>query len=133
MERIILLCTNEGDAVFDSFTGTGTTMLAAKRLGRRYFGTELSQEYVDCANLLLEDQTISKINGIWVSCYLNKIYTVRNCDVMDDSKRFRPAWKELWDHWPETKEERRSVRDSELELKPEYLAEIKSICARTNP
>ena len=38
LERIILMSTDEGDTVLDPFLGTGTTAIAAKRLGRHYIG-----------------------------------------------------------------------------------------------
>lgn len=44
--RIIRLCSNPGDLVLDPFTGSGTTLVTAKKLGRRWIGTELSSEYV---------------------------------------------------------------------------------------
>ncbi len=40
----------EGDIVYDPFLGSGTTMLAAERLGRRCFGLEISPKY--CAVIL---------------------------------------------------------------------------------
>jgi len=43
--RIIKACSNEGDLVFDPFTGSGTTLAVAKKLKRNYLGTELSKEY----------------------------------------------------------------------------------------
>lgn len=49
LERIILACTAEGDLVFDPFLGSGTTAVAAKRLGRRFFGCELRSEYFEMA------------------------------------------------------------------------------------
>lgn len=36
-----------GDLVCDIFSGSGTTCLCAKKLGRNYLGFELSKEYVD--------------------------------------------------------------------------------------
>ena len=45
LERIIRVASNPGDLVLDPFAGSGTTLVAAKRLGRRYLGIELSPEY----------------------------------------------------------------------------------------
>ena len=36
---------NPGQIVFDPFTGSGTTLTVAHRLGRRWLGTELSPDY----------------------------------------------------------------------------------------
>jgi len=36
---------NEGDIIYDPFMGSGTTAIAAKKLGRNYIGSEISQEY----------------------------------------------------------------------------------------
>lgn len=43
----ILDVTNRGDLVLDGFLGSGTTLLAAQRCGRRCYGIELSPGYVD--------------------------------------------------------------------------------------
>jgi site-specific DNA-methyltransferase (adenine-specific) len=47
LERIIRVSSNPGDLVFDPFAGSGTTLAAAKRLGRRYLGIELSEDYAE--------------------------------------------------------------------------------------
>lgn len=43
----ILDCTARGDIVLDGFLGSGTTVIAAERTGRRCFGLELDPRYVD--------------------------------------------------------------------------------------
>lgn len=43
--RLILASSNEGDVVFDPFLGSGTTSVAAKKLGRNYIGIEQNPLY----------------------------------------------------------------------------------------
>jgi DNA modification methylase len=45
----ILDCTKRDDIVLDPFIGSGTTILAAERTGRRCFGIEIDPIYVDTA------------------------------------------------------------------------------------
>lgn len=44
-ERIITLFTEPNDVVFDPFAGVGTTLVAARNLGRHYIGCEISENY----------------------------------------------------------------------------------------
>ncbi|MCL2039991.1 MAG: site-specific DNA-methyltransferase [Bacteroidetes bacterium] len=81
LERLILMITDENDIVLDPFSGTGTTAIASKRLGRQYIGFELDEKYVKITeNKLLQEQTNSKIGDCWVSFYLDDIVTLRNND-----------------------------------------------------
>jgi DNA modification methylase len=45
----ILDCSARGDIVLDAFLGSGTTVIAAERTGRRCYGLELDPGYVDTA------------------------------------------------------------------------------------
>jgi len=49
MERLVRIYTNVGDTVYDPFTGSGTTALACKNLGRKFIGAEKNSEYFDIA------------------------------------------------------------------------------------
>jgi len=54
VERIITASSNKGDIVLDCFAGTGTTAVAAKKLGRNFLGCDMKEEYVDKARKRLE-------------------------------------------------------------------------------
>src|ERR1700722_2509997 len=45
--RIIKTCSNAGETVLDPFGGTGTTLVVAKKLNRRFIGFELSASYAE--------------------------------------------------------------------------------------
>lgn len=45
MERIIKASSNPGDLVLDPFSGTFTTCYVAQKLGRRFLGIEIQEEY----------------------------------------------------------------------------------------
>jgi site-specific DNA-methyltransferase (adenine-specific) len=54
-EQLISLYTFENDLVLDPFMGSGTTLLAAARLGRRYVGYDMDPAYVDLARARVAD------------------------------------------------------------------------------
>lgn len=75
------MTTDVGDIVLDPFNGTGTTVIATKRLGRKYAGIELDNHYVAIAEEKLKHiRPDSHIGGVWVSKYLNGISTIRDKD-----------------------------------------------------
>ncbi len=89
LDRLILLTTDEGDIVLDPFSGTGTTAISAKRLGRKYIGFELDENYVEISRRKLEVvEPNFKLGDSWVSFYLNDIVTIRNDDWENLKKYF---------------------------------------------
>jgi DNA modification methylase len=58
-------CSRSGDIVLDPFMGSGTTILAAEKIGRRAFGIEIDPLYVDAAVRRWQDFT--KRDAILVS------------------------------------------------------------------
>ena len=54
LERIVTASTNWGDLVFDPFMGSGTTLVAAARHGRRYGGCDVSADALAITRTRLE-------------------------------------------------------------------------------
>lgn len=49
MDSLVALFSDEGETVLDAFAGSGTTLLSAKRLGRRSIGIEQNERYCEIA------------------------------------------------------------------------------------
>ena len=89
LERIILMSSDEGDTILDPFVGTGTTVLAAKRLGRNYIGIDIDDQYASITSKKLENETSnSKLGNAWVSCFGKNIVTIRDKDWAEISKHY---------------------------------------------
>ncbi len=56
--RLIECFTRRGMTVLDPFVGTGTTVIAARQIGRHGIGIELSPEYVEIANQRLNQLSL---------------------------------------------------------------------------
>ena len=48
----------EDELVFDPFSGSGTTLVASKQLGRKYFGTDIIESYCKIANDRLRQEIL---------------------------------------------------------------------------
>lgn len=55
-ERVIRLYSFAGDLVLDPFCGSGTTCVAAARLGRHFLGVDISPDYCDLARKRLSNE-----------------------------------------------------------------------------
>ena len=72
--KIILASSNPSDIVFDPFLGSGTTSVVAKKLGRKYIGIELNEQYCVWAEKRLEMAITDKsIQG-----YVDGVFWERN-------------------------------------------------------
>jgi len=80
LERLLLMSSDEGDIVLDPFVGTGTTAIAAKKLGRKFIGIDIDPKYVEITNKKLEEVEPTLINGCYASIFLDKVATIRDKD-----------------------------------------------------
>lgn len=56
-ERIITLSSKKGDVVIDPFLGSGTTAIAAAKLGRKYIGIENNEKFFKIAEERINKET----------------------------------------------------------------------------
>lgn len=81
LERLLLMSTDEGDVILDPFMGTGTTAVAAARLGRHVIGIDIDPQYVEITQRkLAQESPNSKIGEVWVSFYRGEIITIVDKD-----------------------------------------------------
>lgn len=80
LAKLILASSDEGDMVFDPFLGSGSTSVTAKKLGRRYIGVEINQQYCAWAERRIEmaDKDPS-IQG-----YTNGVFWERNTGAVQN-------------------------------------------------
>lgn len=72
--KLILASSKLGDIVFDPFLGSGTASVVAKKLGRKYCGIELNEEYcLWIAKRLLRAEKNKEIQG-----YTDGVFWERN-------------------------------------------------------
>ncbi len=67
LERIIEVSSDPGDLVFDPFSGSGTTVVTAAKLGRQYVGADLSEDYVRHSTQRVADTLAGERKGTDIS------------------------------------------------------------------
>ncbi len=66
LRKLILASSNQHDLVLDPFSGSGTTLVVAEQLGRRWLGCDLSHKYNEWAIERLENTT-RKSKEEWIA------------------------------------------------------------------
>jgi site-specific DNA-methyltransferase (adenine-specific) len=61
MQALIELSTRSGQTVLDPFAGSGTTLVAARNLHRRYIGFDINEEYINIARKRLSPDLLSSV------------------------------------------------------------------------
>lgn len=61
-ERVIKIYSKVGDTILDPFLGVGTTLIAAKNLGRNGYGFEIYKKFYDIARNLLSQEKLPITN-----------------------------------------------------------------------
>ena len=74
LEKVIQLVTNEGDTVLDPFCGSGTTLVAAKLLNRKFIGIDISDDAIQLTHKRVSNpiQTNSNLLKNGKESYLNQ-------------------------------------------------------------
>ena len=62
VKRLINIYTKKGNVILDTFMGSGSTVLAARNLGRKSIGFEISKEFVKLAKERLSQQLLFTSN-----------------------------------------------------------------------
>lgn len=94
LERIIRISTDPGDCVLDPFCGSGTTLVAAKLLGRNYVGIDRNPSAVRLCGQRLEcpAKTESRLLKVGIDSYKTKteeelaLLNTLGCDVVQRNK-----------------------------------------------
>ena len=83
LAKLILAGSNQGDMIFDPFLGSGTTSVAAKKLGRHYLGIEFQDEY--CA--LVEKRLQMAEDDQAIQGYRSGVFWERNTFAAQNKKK----------------------------------------------
>lgn len=81
--KIMLASSNPSDIVFDPFLGSGTTSVVAKKLGRRYIGIEVNEQYC----VWTEQRLAMAESDMSIQGYADGVFWERNTLSEQSAKR----------------------------------------------
>ena len=108
LDRIIQISTDEGDTVLDAFCGSGTTLVSAKLLGRKYIGIDKNQEAINLSKKRLNTpiKTKSALLKKGKNSYKTKtdkdiaILNQFDCNIVQRNKGIDAILKKLYNGQP---------------------------------
>lgn len=129
LERIIRLGSDPGDVVLDPFCGSGTTLVAAKLLGREYIGFDVSADAINITNSRLAHpiETKSRLLEKGASSYITKNETVLN---LLHSINAKPVFRNKGIDGIINDSDNDQLIPVKIQTKTESLEEIKTLLAR---
>jgi site-specific DNA-methyltransferase (adenine-specific) len=87
LAKLLLASTNPGEFVLDPFLGSGTTSVVAKKLGRRFLGVELDEDYCRVAvKRLKQAESDPRIQGFADGVFWERNSIGRQRARTDDSR-----------------------------------------------
>ncbi len=93
--KIMLASSNPSDIIFDPFLGSGTTSVVAKKLGRKYIGIEVNEQYCVWA----EQRLAMAESDMSIQGYVNDVFWERNTlseqITQTEKKKSSPRKKKL--------------------------------------
>jgi DNA modification methylase len=114
LERIIRCSSNEGDIVLDAFSGSGTTIVTAEKLKRRWIG-------IDCGKLAIytaQQRLLNLTESIGFSKKDERREHERTADFVEHSKSNSRALMMLYD----------KARKGELLITDDFLEDLAIFC-----
>lgn len=88
LKRIILASSNEDDLIADFFCGTGTTLVAAEKLGRRWIGCDITPQSIHiCRKRILDIKNSNDLIN-WKKKYKKDQSTFKLLSIINDKNEF---------------------------------------------
>jgi site-specific DNA-methyltransferase (adenine-specific) len=119
LARIVRACSNRDELVLDPFAGSGTTLVVAKKLGRRYLGTELSEDYATNVRERLTETDAPDPDARWVSWHEQELSSLYLENSLDSRQYVQKPY--LWSVFVEQFNHRVAAGGSDVVYPPEEV------------
>lgn len=83
LAKLILASSNPGELVFDPFLGSGSSLVVAKKLNRRYLGAEINEEYC----LFAEKRLLLAEEDLRIQGFADGIFWERNTQAEQEVRK----------------------------------------------